>query len=89
MPDEQSLIQDLREIEKDFREKGEYRKANIIDLFIIQSTHCKIPREKITNKINTIKEDKESYYYDKFLEERDIEITVQILQELLQKSEDK
>ena len=84
MPDEQSLIQDLREIEKDFREKGEYRKANIIDLFIIQSTHCKIPKERVINKINTIKEDKENYYYDKFLEERDIEITINILQELLE-----
>lgn len=47
MPDEQSLIEDLREIEKDFRDKGEYRKANVIDLFIIQSTHCKVERSKV------------------------------------------
>lgn len=84
MPDEESLIQDLREIEKEFRDNGEYRKANVIDLFIIQSAHCKIPREKIINKINEIKEDKQNYYYDKFLEERDIEITLNILEELLE-----
>lgn len=47
MPDEQSLIEDLREMEKDFRDEGEYRKANVIDLFIIQSTHCKIERNKV------------------------------------------
>lgn len=88
MPDEESLIQDLREIEKEFRDNGEYRKANVIDLFIIQSTHCKIPREKIVKKINEIKEDKENYYYDKFLEERDIEITLDILEELLKRNEE-
>ena len=47
MPDEQSLIEDLREMEKDFRDEGEYRKANVVDLFIIQSTHCKIERSKV------------------------------------------
>ncbi len=47
MPDEQSLIEDLREMEKDFRDEGKYRKANVIDLFIIQSTHCKIERSKV------------------------------------------
>lgn len=47
MPDEQSLIEDLREIEKEFRNNGEYRKANVIDLFIIQSTHYKIERSKV------------------------------------------
>lgn len=56
MPDEQSLIQDLREIEKDFRDKGEYRKANVIDLFIIQSTRCKIKKEKF-EKIQNLYEE--------------------------------
>ena len=48
-----------------------------------------IPKQNIKDKIKELKEDKESKYYDSFLEERDIEITVQILQELLQESEDK
>lgn len=52
MPDEESMIQDLREIEKEFRDSGEYRKANIIDLFIKYSVHCKISRSKILETIN-------------------------------------
>ena len=47
MPDEESMIQDLREMEREFRNNEEHRKANIIDLFIRYSTHCKISREKI------------------------------------------
>ena len=46
-----------------------------------------IPKQNIKDKIKEIKEDKESKYYDSFLEERDIEITVQILQELLQEED--
>lgn len=75
MPDEESLIQDLREIEKEFRDNGEYRKANVIDLFIIQSTHCKIPRERVVKKISYYDErikhsqlvkdrEAEGFYYD-------------------------
>lgn len=48
-----------------------------------------IPKQKIKDKIEEIKEDKESKYYYNFLEERDIEKVVQILEEILQKSEDK
>lgn len=48
-----------------------------------------VPKQKIKDKIEEIKEDRESKYYDNFLEERDIEKTVQVLQELLQESEDK
>lgn len=43
-----------------------------------------IPKNKIREKIKDIKEDKESKYYYKFLEYRDIEITIQILKELLE-----
>ena len=46
-------------------------------------------KQKIKDKIKEIKEDKESYYYDVFLEERDIEKTIEILQKLLKESEDK
>lgn len=43
-----------------------------------------IQKQKIREKIKDIKEDKESKYYYKFLEYRDIEITIQILKELLE-----
>lgn len=46
-----------------------------------------VPKQKIKDKIEEIKEDRESKYYDNFLEERDIEKTVQVLQELLQEEE--
>lgn len=39
--------------------------------------------QKIKDKIEELKEDKDSKYYDIFLEERDIENTIKILQELL------
>ena len=42
-----------------------------------------IPKQKIKDKIEELKEDKESKYYDSFLEERDMEITLNILEELL------
>lgn len=72
MPSEESMIEDLREIEKNFREQGEYRKANTIDLYIRHNTHCKIPKREIQEKINQLREiheerdftSKESYYLD-------------------------
>lgn len=51
MPSEESMIEDLRELEAELREKEEYRKANIIDLFIKYSTHCKIDKSKVKEKI--------------------------------------
>ena len=54
MPSEESMIQDLREIEQEFRDNDEHRKANIIDLFIRYSTHCKIPREKVMEMIKEL-----------------------------------
>lgn len=42
-----------------------------------------IPVQKIKDKIEEIQEDKDSKYYDMFLETRDIEYVVEILQELL------
>ena len=54
MPDEESMIQDLRELEEELRQQGEYRKANIIDLFIRYSTHCKIDRSDIVKKIEEL-----------------------------------
>lgn len=43
-----------------------------------------IPISVIQNKIDEIKQDKNCKYYDMFLETRDIEETISILQELLE-----
>lgn len=48
-----------------------------------------IPKQKIKYKIEELEKDIESKYYDSFLEERDIEKTIGVLEELLQESEDK
>lgn len=37
--------------------------------------------QRLNNKIQELKNDKDSYYYDNFLEERDIEKTIEILEE--------
>ena len=68
------------------------RQKEIIEDY--QRMYCRainenIPKQKIKDKIEELKEDKESKYYDSFLEEKDIEKTINILQELLQESEDK
>lgn len=42
-----------------------------------------IPKKVVKDKIKEIEEDKQSYYYYWFLEERDIEKTINILQEIL------
>lgn len=44
-----------------------------------------ILKEKVKDKIEEIQKDKDSKYYDMFLETRDIEYVVEILQELLRK----
>lgn len=76
MPSEESMIEDLRELEAELREQGEYRKANIIDLFIKYSTHCKINKSEIKNKLEELKEikkeqdwtQKQGFYYDCYTE---------------------
>lgn len=78
MPSEESMIQDLREIEAELRKKEEYRKANIIDLFIKYSTHCKIDKSVITNKINERKFELQQEYID-----FDNDVKLNTLQELL------
>lgn len=46
-----------------------------------------IPKKVVKDKIKEIEEDKQSYYYYWFLEERDIEKTINILQEILEGEE--
>lgn len=43
-----------------------------------------IPVQKVKDKIEEIKEDKESKYFDKFLMTRDIDYAIEILEELLE-----
>ena len=46
-----------------------------------------IPKQKVKDKIKEIKEDKKSKYYYMFLESRDMEKTINILEELLEGEE--
>ena len=94
MPDEESMIQDLRELEEELRQQGEYRKANIIDLFIRYSTHCKIDRSDIVKKIEELKliinkyekqienDEETDLSYEEI---RNYACKMQVLQELLEK----
>ena len=43
-----------------------------------------IPKQKVKDKIEEIKEDKESKYFDKFIITRDIDYVIEILEELLE-----
>ena len=43
-----------------------------------------IPKQKVKDKIEEIKEDKESKYFDRFLITRDIDYAIEILEELLE-----
>ena len=47
-----------------------------------------VSKKKIKDKIEELKKDEYSKYYYMFLEERDLKYTIQILQELLEESED-
>ena len=51
---------------------------------IIEELIDNIPVQKIKDKIEEIKEDKDSKYYYMFLADRDIENTINILEELLE-----
>ncbi len=44
-----------------------------------------IPIQKIKDKIEKLKKDETNKYYDMFLEDRDLENTIKVLQELLEK----
>lgn len=85
MPSEESMIQDLRELEAELREKEEYRKANIIDLFIRHSRHCKINKSVIREKIEWI--DEEGYW--EFTTDRDSDKAKELLQDLLKENKEK
>lgn len=81
MPSEESMIQDLREIEAELRKKQKYREANVIDLFIRYSTKCKIKRKIITDKITERQFELQQEYLD-----FDGDIKLNTLQELLEET---
>lgn len=77
------LEQDIKILQDDFEDK----RLVYIDTPEFQDSY--IPKQKIKDKINEIKQDKDCYYYYNFLEERDIEKTLEILEDLLKDKEDK
>lgn len=78
----------LKEIEEDKNRINKLEKENkeILNskIGIDLSYDDYIPKQKVKDKIEELKEDKESKYYDKFLESRDIENSIKILKELLE-----
>ena len=86
--------EELRELKKvneelRFEERrraiGEYGTVEIHDVINRTLSNDYIPTQKVKDKIEEIQKDKDSKYYDMFLETRDIEYVVEILQELLRK----
>lgn len=74
-----NLIAKLQKENKELKQENKKIKYFSSNLFIDDY----IPKKVIKDKIKEIEEDKECYYYDWFLEERDIENTINILEELL------
>ncbi len=80
----QETYKDVREELKELRKENEELKADNYELNNrITDLLENIPVQKVKEKIEELKEDKDSKYYDIFLEERDIENTIKVLQELL------
>lgn len=73
-----NLEQDLKVLQDDIEDK------RIVYIDTPEFKDSYIAKEKIKDKIEEIKEDKDSKYYDMFLVDRDIENTINILAELLE-----
>lgn len=78
--DKNNKIAKLQKENKELKQENKRIKYFSSNLFIDDY----IPKKVIKDKIKEIEEDKECYYYDCFLEELDIEKTINILQELLE-----
>ena len=74
-----NIIAKLQKENKELKQENKRIKYFSSNLFIDDY----IPKKVIKDKIKEIEEDKECYYYDCFLEELDIEKTINILEELL------
>lgn len=81
----QSIEKLLYEYQKEKRENEELKKSKYV--YGIDMDFDYIPKQKIRDKIEELKEDKENKYYDKFLEYRDLETTLEILEKLLGKED--
>ena len=83
---EQHILSEYKRVLKENEElKNDYENLNnsvVVKNYCIENS---ITIQKIKNKIEEIQKDKDSKYYDMFLETRDIEYVVEILQELLRK----
>lgn len=79
----QNILAEREQKDKRIQElEEENSKTQIMSPYYVKENY--IPKQKIKDKIEELKQDKESKYYDSFLEERDIEKTIEFLQELLQ-----
>lgn len=74
-----NIIAKLQKENKELKQENKRIKYFSSNLFIDDY----IPKQVVKDKIKEIEEDKECYYYDCFLEELDIEKTINILEELL------
>lgn len=74
-----NLIAKLQKENKELKQENKKIKYFSSNLFIDDY----IPKQVVKDKIKEIEEDKECYYYYWFLEERDIEKTINILEKIL------
>lgn len=77
--DKNNKIAKLQKENKELKQENKRIKYFSSNLFIDDY----IPKQVVKDKIKEIEEDKECYYYDWFLEERDIEKTINILEKIL------
>lgn len=80
----------LNSLEKLQKENEELREINeeLSENKLLQDIEIKknyIPIQRIIDKIEELKKDETNKYYYMFLEDRDLENTIQVLQELLEK----
>lgn len=83
----QKINGELREKVKELEENRMFKNNKVLVSRYFKLKDNSIPKQKIKDKIEELKEDKENKYYDSFLEERDIEKTIEVLQELLQEED--
>lgn len=74
-----NLITKLQKENEELKQENKRIKYFSSNLFIGDY----IPKQVVKDKIKEIEEDKECYYYDWFLEELDIEKTINILEKIL------
>lgn len=79
-------LKEYRNIKEFITENGSYGNTNLLNNSIetvLQALENSVSKDIIREKIEEIKEDKHSKYFEMFLVDRDIEKTIDILEELL------